>query len=76
MSVSGHDMRRIQLVGFHRMFNAPVYVTKPTLNANGCNLGQLDDVRNFEAGQSIRINGVVVHTIPRNCLRYNRKLWI
>jgi len=49
---------------FHRMFDVPVYVTKPTLNANGWHLGQLDDVRHFEAGQSIRIDGVVVHTIP------------
>jgi len=48
----------------HRMFNVPVYVTKPTLNANGWHLGQLDDVRHFEAGQSIRLDGVVVHTIP------------
>jgi hypothetical protein len=46
------------------MFNVPVYVTKPTLDANGWNLGRLDDLRHFEAGQSIRIDGVVVHTIP------------
>lgn len=49
---------------FHRMFDVPVYVTKRTLNANGWDLGRIDDVRHFEAGESIRLNGIVVHTIP------------
>ncbi|MCZ6652562.1 MAG: MBL fold metallo-hydrolase [Planctomycetota bacterium] len=49
---------------FHRMFDLPVYVTKPTINANAWNVGQLDDVRHFGAGESICIDGVTVHTIP------------
>ncbi len=46
------------------MFNVPVYVTKPTLNANAWSLGRLDDVRHFRTGESICIDGVTVHTIP------------
>ncbi len=46
------------------MFHVPVYVTKPTLNANRWDLGRLDEVRDFRAGESICIDGVTVHTVP------------
>ena len=49
---------------FHRMFDVPIYITKPTLQAKRYDLGRLSDVRHFEAGESIRMNGVVVHTVP------------
>ena len=49
---------------FHRMFDVPVYVTPKTLQANQCNIGRLTDVRYFEAGDSICLDGVKVHTVP------------
>lgn len=48
---------------FHRMFEVPIYITKPTMQAKRYNLGRLSDVRYFEAGESIHIDGVVVHTV-------------
>ncbi len=48
----------------HRMFGAPLYVTRSTLGATHCNLGALGDVHHFRAGQSLTIGSVTVHTIP------------
>ncbi len=48
---------------FQRRFDLPIYITRPTLQANPRSLGPLSDVRHFEAGQSICIGAVAVHTI-------------
>lgn len=51
---------------FHRMFNLPVYTTQKTLIAaqRNISLGPLSDVRYFQAGQTVQIQDVAVHTVP------------
>jgi phosphoribosyl 1,2-cyclic phosphodiesterase len=51
---------------YHRKFQIPVYVTGPTLTAarQRARLGMIDDVRCFHAGESLRLGGVTVETIP------------
>lgn len=49
---------------FHRKFKMPVYMTRRTYSAVPCNLGPLDDLRHFKAGERLWFNGVIVHTIP------------
>lgn len=51
---------------YHRKFGLPVHVTRKTLAAAGrrTKLGQIDEVRHFEAGQSLRVDGVTIETIP------------
>ncbi|GMV96690.1 MAG: MBL fold metallo-hydrolase [Phycisphaerae bacterium] len=49
---------------FQRKFGLPMYVTRPTLRAAPCDLGKLGDVRFFTAGDSLRFDGVTVHTLP------------
>lgn len=70
-SVSGllitHDHRdHIVSAGvYQRKFGLPIYVTRPTLSAaqRWCNLGQLQEVRHFQSGETIYIEHVRVHTI-------------
>jgi phosphoribosyl 1,2-cyclic phosphodiesterase len=49
---------------FQRKYRLPIHVTRQTLDA-ACwqRLGDLDDVRHFEAGDVLRFNGVIVETI-------------
>ncbi len=51
---------------YQRKFDLPVYVTRKTLREaqHRCELGQLDDVRHFRAGQSLRFGKTTVETIP------------
>lgn len=49
---------------FHRMFDLPIYITSKTFQANSWSLGKLGDVRHFDAGGSVEVGSVVVHTIP------------
>jgi phosphoribosyl 1,2-cyclic phosphodiesterase len=51
---------------FQRKFGIPVYLTEKTLAAAGrsANLGQLNDIRLFQAGSSIAFGDVIVHSIP------------
>ncbi len=61
-----HNDHTRSLGAFHRMFRIPVYITRKTLAATrrAVSLGTLHDVRHFDAGCSMRIGDVQVHTIP------------
>ncbi len=48
---------------FQRMFNLPIYITPATLSAVREDLGRLFDLRYFNAGQSLCIGDVIVHTV-------------
>ena len=47
---------------FHRKFNLPVYMTRPTHYATQCDLGRLDDIRHFFAGDTLEFGATKVHT--------------
>jgi len=49
----------------HRKFRLPVYVTKKTYLAS-CRygLGEIEDLRHFSAGETLRFGGVTVETVP------------
>ncbi len=47
---------------FHRKFNLPVYMTRPTHSATQCDLGKLNDIRHFFAGDTLEFGGTKVHT--------------
>lgn len=51
---------------FHRQFAAPLFVTRKTLAAvrSATRVGALQDVRHFNAGETLRFGSVEVHTIP------------
>jgi len=51
---------------YQRKFRLPVYATAPTLRAAAARrpLGAMDDVRHFQAGLTLRFDGVSVETIP------------
>jgi phosphoribosyl 1,2-cyclic phosphodiesterase len=63
-----HDHRdHAQCLGiYQRKFCLPVHVTRKTLDAAtiGNSLGKLDDVQYFQAGDALRLGGIVVETIP------------
>ncbi len=48
---------------FHRMFGLPVYITRKTLSAVA-NVGSLEGINHFQAGETLCFNGVSVETIP------------
>lgn len=51
---------------YHRKFGLPVYVTDRTHRASRRHrLGEIEDLRNFSAGEVLRIGKVVVETIRR-----------
>ncbi len=47
---------------FHRKFDLPVYVTRPTHYAMQSNLGKIDDVRHYFAGDTLEFGATKVHT--------------
>lgn len=51
---------------YHRKFGLPVYITARTLRAVGRSgpLGEIADVRTFQAGEQLRFDGVKVRTVP------------
>ena len=49
---------------YQRKFGLPIYMTRSTHHATYCNLGPLNDVRYFKAGERLCFDGVTVHTIP------------
>ena len=51
---------------YHRKYGMPVYVTNQTLMAarQRAKLGMIDDVRCFVSGESLRLGGVTIETIP------------
>jgi phosphoribosyl 1,2-cyclic phosphodiesterase len=49
---------------YQRKYGLPVHITDRTRRAYAYDLGPLKDVRHFVAGQALRFNGVIVHTIP------------
>ena len=61
-----HSDHAARLGVFQRMFGLPVYVTKKTFHAavRRHDLGEVDDVLHFEAGETLRFDGVAVETIP------------
>jgi phosphoribosyl 1,2-cyclic phosphodiesterase len=66
--IISHDHRdHSQAMGiYQRKFGVPIHVTADTLQAVGasCRLGELRDVRHFEAGTTLRFGTVSVETIP------------
>jgi len=50
----------------HRQFKLPLHVTEPTLAAatRFNRLGRFKDVRHFQAGDTLRVRGVTIETIP------------
>ncbi len=50
---------------FHRKFGLPVFATAKTYRAaSRYNLGAIEDLRPFAAGETLRFDGVTVETIP------------
>jgi phosphoribosyl 1,2-cyclic phosphodiesterase len=51
---------------YYRKYGMPVYVTNQTLMAarQRAKLGMIDDVRCFNSGESLRIGGVTIETVP------------
>ncbi len=51
---------------YQRKFGLPVYVTAKTLHAarTSGNLGDMDNVRHFQAGAALRFGTLIVETIP------------
>ncbi len=51
---------------YQRKYGLPVYVTRTTLNAGHArhNLGNLNDIRHFHAGDTLRFGRTLVQTIP------------
>lgn len=51
---------------YQRKFGLPIYITRKTHDAaeRWCKMGVLSDVRYFQAGDVLEIDGVRVHTIP------------
>lgn len=49
---------------FQRKFKLPIYMTRSTHRAIPCDLGNLCDLRYFEAGDPLTFDGVTVHTLP------------
>jgi phosphoribosyl 1,2-cyclic phosphodiesterase len=51
---------------FQRKFGIPLFVTTRTLAAaqTRCSLGKLKEVHHFRSSGSIRLGGVIVHTVP------------
>jgi len=78
MRVRGHEIRDVtaliishdhtdhmRCAGiYQRKFGLPIHMSARTHRAYRENLGPLRDVRYFEVGQSLRFDGVVVHTVP------------
>lgn len=77
MAVHGRDIREVDALiishdhidhirgagVFQRKFGLPIYVTKKTLAATWCKLGQLGDVRYFESGDTLIFGGAKVYTV-------------
>ena len=51
---------------YQRKYGIPIYVTAVTLAVaqRKMRLGKLNDIRHFEAGQTLALDGVTIHTIP------------
>ena len=47
---------------YQRLFQIPIYVTSPTYRVIRSQLGQVADVRHFEAGQTVSFGSVAIHT--------------
>ncbi|GJM24776.1 MAG: metal-dependent hydrolase [Phycisphaerae bacterium] len=47
---------------FHRKFDLPIYMTRPTHYAVQCDLGKTDQVRHFIAGHTLEFGVTKVHT--------------
>ncbi len=49
---------------FHRKFSLPIYTTQKTYHAsNRYGLGEIEDLRHFSAGETLRFDGVTVETV-------------
>ncbi len=48
---------------YHRKYGMPVYITKPTMEATWCELGEISDLRFFGSGDALSFGHVTVYTI-------------
>jgi len=65
--ISHDHVDHIRAAGvFQRKYGLPLFVTRPTLVAASrwLDLGRLDDVRHFSAGETVRLGPLSVETIP------------
>jgi phosphoribosyl 1,2-cyclic phosphodiesterase len=65
--VSHDHSDHVRCAGIYaRKWRVPLYITAKTLEAarGWCDLGRLDDVRTFEAGESFDIGDVRIDTLP------------
>ncbi|MBN2447011.1 MAG: MBL fold metallo-hydrolase [Phycisphaerae bacterium] len=49
---------------YQRLFGVPVYLTVPTHQRIAPYIGKTSDIRYFEAGHPIVLDGVTIHTLP------------
>ena len=49
---------------YQRLFGLPIYMTKTTHRVSGWQLGKVNDIRHFRAGESLSFGSVTVHTHP------------
>ena len=63
--VSHGHLDHIRSAGiFQRLFQFPLYISPETHRRARSRLGKMSDVRHYEPGDSIAVNGVTIHTIP------------
>ena len=49
---------------YQRRYRFPIYATEPTFQASRREWGPVQDVRHFQAGQTLEFGKVLVHTLP------------
>ncbi len=61
--ISHEHSDHIRCAGIYtRKFGLPIYMTRPTHYAIQCDLGRLDDIRHFIAGDTLEFGATKVHT--------------
>jgi phosphoribosyl 1,2-cyclic phosphodiesterase len=65
--VSHDHVDHVRCAGIYgRKYGIPVHITGPTLEAASrrCDLGRIPEARVFAAGESVRVGGAIVETLP------------
>jgi len=63
--ISHNHIDHVRCAGvFQRKFKVPIFMTRKTHRAVPCDLGPLNDVHYFNAGDKLHFSDVTVHTIP------------
>ena len=64
--VISHDhVDHIRCAGiYQRKFGLPICVTPTTFHSATCDLGPVEDVRHFAAGETLKFGRVKIHTVP------------